>query len=266
MKNAKQPPVASSRPALKMSDLVRATGVPAATIKHYMREGLLPPPVRRTGRNMVYYDPATTTRVEAIKALQQQHFLPLKVIRDVLEGRRDDTLRAAEATLERLAPRAIPRAEVVALLESEAELVWLEKLGAVTSMDGTFSQDDRALVEILTDARRRGLTKEMLPVSILAEYVAAIHALVRVEVALFTQGVLPRAGANAAALTEVAAELSERLVLLLRRKAILPTLRAATTPPVARTPRATTRRPAKRAAEARPSKLTSPRPRKKRTR
>lgn len=215
---------------MKMSDLVRVSGVPAATIKHYMREGLLPAPVRRTGRNMIWYDPSTTVRIEAIRMLQRKHFLPLKVIRDVLEGRGDESWREAVGALERLAPRRVSRAEVRSLLESEAELAWLERVGAVTEVDGAFSTDDRGLVEILTEARRRGLTREMLPVSILADYVAAIHALVRVEVELFTRGVLPRAGADAAALTEVAAELSERLVVTLRRKLLLPTLRDAAKP------------------------------------
>ena len=31
---------------LKMSELVEASGVPGATIKHYLREGLLPEPVK----------------------------------------------------------------------------------------------------------------------------------------------------------------------------------------------------------------------------
>ena len=38
---------------LKMSELAEASGVSAGTIKHYLREGLLPEPVR-TSRNMAY--------------------------------------------------------------------------------------------------------------------------------------------------------------------------------------------------------------------
>ena len=36
---------------LKMSELAEQSGVSAGTIKHYLREGLLPEPVR-TSRNM----------------------------------------------------------------------------------------------------------------------------------------------------------------------------------------------------------------------
>ena len=40
---------------VKMSVFAQRSGVPAPTIKHYVREGLLPKPVR-TSRTMAYYD------------------------------------------------------------------------------------------------------------------------------------------------------------------------------------------------------------------
>ena len=70
---------------VKISELARLSGVPSPTIKHYMREGLLPGPARRTSRNMAYYDARLADRVRAIKDLQQTHFFPLKVIADLLE-------------------------------------------------------------------------------------------------------------------------------------------------------------------------------------
>ena len=54
---------------LKMSGLVEASGVPAPTIKHYLREGLLPEPVK-TSRNMAWYRPETVERIRLIKRLQ----------------------------------------------------------------------------------------------------------------------------------------------------------------------------------------------------
>ena len=39
---------------LRISDLSRETGVPVATIKFYRREGLLPEPTLKTGRNMAF--------------------------------------------------------------------------------------------------------------------------------------------------------------------------------------------------------------------
>src|SRR4051812_6855347 len=66
-----------------MSELAEASGVSAGTIKHYLREGLLPEPVR-TSRNMAYYPPDFVERVRLIKQLQEQRFMPLKVIKRML--------------------------------------------------------------------------------------------------------------------------------------------------------------------------------------
>ena len=54
---------------LRMGELAEASGVPAPTIKHYLREGLLPEPVK-TSRNMAYYPPEFVDRIRLIKRLQ----------------------------------------------------------------------------------------------------------------------------------------------------------------------------------------------------
>ena len=58
----------------------RPPGVPAPTIKHYLREGLLPEPVK-TSRNMAYYPPEFVDRIRLIKRLQEERFMPLKAIK-----------------------------------------------------------------------------------------------------------------------------------------------------------------------------------------
>src|ERR1700736_42056 len=68
---------------LKMSELAERSGVSAGTIKHYLREGLLPEPVR-TSRNMAYYPPAFVERIRLIKRLQEDRFMPLRLIKTVL--------------------------------------------------------------------------------------------------------------------------------------------------------------------------------------
>jgi predicted DNA-binding transcriptional regulator AlpA len=45
---------------LKMSELADQSGVSAGTIKHYLREGLLPEPVRTT-RNMASTGPSSSS-------------------------------------------------------------------------------------------------------------------------------------------------------------------------------------------------------------
>jgi len=82
---------ASGNDLLRMRELAEASGVPAPTIKHYLREGLLPEPVK-TSRNMAYYPPEFVDRIKLIKRLQEERFLPLKAIKNVLA---EDPDRAA---------------------------------------------------------------------------------------------------------------------------------------------------------------------------
>ena len=218
---------------VKMSILARRSGVPASTIKHYMREGLLPGPVRRS-RNMALYDPAVIPRIHAIKELQRTRFLPLAEIKQLLddEGPIQSDLQAANAISRVLTRTAEAESRTRAqLLESGMpadQLDWLLAAGLVEG-DGkgdemVFTGDDLALLQTLGASRRAGLSPDMLPLEILQTYLAAIRTLVRAELQMFRAGVLPRAGDDLAELSEVATVLSERLVVLIRRKMLLPTL------------------------------------------
>src|SRR5687767_585022 len=69
---------------LKMAELAEASGVSAGTIKHYLREGLLPEPVK-TSRNMAWYPPEFVDRIQLIKDLQERRFMPLKAIKGILD-------------------------------------------------------------------------------------------------------------------------------------------------------------------------------------
>lgn len=99
---------APASPFVKMSTLARLSGVPAATIKHYLREGLLPQAALKTGRNMAFYDPGLSDRIRRIKTLQREQFLPLRVIKSVLDGKpsAEDDAEAAHAIERALASMA----------------------------------------------------------------------------------------------------------------------------------------------------------------
>src|SRR5438093_9104791 len=85
---------------LRMRELSEAAGVSAGTIKHYLREGLLPEPVK-TSRNMAYYPWEFVERVQLIKQLQEERYLPLKVIKEVLEhGEGEDGPHRLRALIE----------------------------------------------------------------------------------------------------------------------------------------------------------------------
>ena len=98
-------------------------------------------------------------------------------------------------------------------------------MGIVDGED-TSSGDDLSLFRILGASRRAGITKQMLPLLIVGSYVQALQELVRIELDLFRRGVVPRAGEDLAPITAVATRLSEQLVVLIRRKLLLPTLGA----------------------------------------
>lgn len=70
---------------LKISELAERAGVTIPTIRHYLLEGLLPQPVK-TGKTMAYYDPGCIDRVRLIKRLQRERFLPIEVIKRVIDA------------------------------------------------------------------------------------------------------------------------------------------------------------------------------------
>lgn len=225
-----KPPTASKeRELVRIGELARRAGVPVATIKHYLREGLLAPV--QSGRNSALYDAADVGRVRRIKELQEKSFLPLKVIRDVLEGvptlaSVEQAIRGAIVGASNGAVRT--RASLLRSGVSSLELDWLRRIGAIVPVpeatEESYAGDDLELLRVLGQARRAGLTADMLPLSIVSDYIEAIRNLVRVELQLFETGVLPRAGSNVTELSDEATKLSEKLVVLLRRRMIVPTL------------------------------------------
>jgi DNA-binding transcriptional MerR regulator len=105
-------PETKNEEMLRMGELAEASGVSAATIKHYLREGLLPEPVK-TSRNMAYYPAEFAERIRLIKQLQEERYMPLRVIKDLLE---EDPERA-KALIE-LGDRMLER-----VLEGESDRV-----------------------------------------------------------------------------------------------------------------------------------------------
>lgn len=68
---------------MSISDVVRRTGVPAATVHHYRRLGLLPHP-ERVAANRFLYDERHVQALRLIRALRQRRRLSLPEIRRVL--------------------------------------------------------------------------------------------------------------------------------------------------------------------------------------
>lgn len=73
-----------TRKLLRIGELSRRTGISTSAINYYVREGLLPPPLK-TAPNMAYYDPGYVDMVNSIKVLQREKGLSLNEIKDLLE-------------------------------------------------------------------------------------------------------------------------------------------------------------------------------------
>lgn len=224
----------------KISDLSRETGVPTGTIKFYLREGLLPPATLKTGRNMAYYDRTFVDRIRCIKELQQKRFLPLDVIKAILERDSDvisphevDTLLGLEGKFYEeihYAPDHAPVAydEIGARYGiGLAEVDYCIETGILTPVvrDGVryFDGDDLRLLENFSAFRAAGFTYELMPYErTMPAYIEAVSKLVGEELKFFTRAVTGKVDdAQVPQLALSGVKLGEQLIGLLRRKLIL---------------------------------------------
>jgi DNA-binding transcriptional MerR regulator len=107
---------------VRISELSRETGVPVATIKFYLREGLVPEG-RRTAATQAQYDDDHVARLRLIRALVGPGGLTLALVRGVLEAidqppeSMHDLLGVAAAAVERPAGALVDHVRVHALME-----------------------------------------------------------------------------------------------------------------------------------------------------
>src|SRR5271169_6856590 len=111
---------------LRISEVSRRTNTAHATIQFWVREGLLPAPVK-TGRTMAYYDPSCVEQIAVIKELQQR-YLPLNVIRRLVNeraSRRTAIEQVSEHVQEALVPaeRALSREQVMSKLRLSEQVL-----------------------------------------------------------------------------------------------------------------------------------------------
>jgi DNA-binding transcriptional MerR regulator len=152
---------------LKMRELAERSGVSAGTIKHYLREGLLGPgdDVVRTSRNMAYYPPDYVERLQLIKRLQEERFMPLRVIRELLVSDGSDRLARMIELEDRIIERAteaaergrVSRSRVREVYDLPAEvLARLEEIGILTPTSRGYDADDIEIIEAMSRFRAGG--------------------------------------------------------------------------------------------------------------
>jgi DNA-binding transcriptional MerR regulator len=232
--------VAAEVERFRIGELADRAGVSVATIKFYIREGLLPPPPVKTGRTMAYYDAQYLERLRTIRRLREEHYLPLRVIRAVLAERGDAPLTEADAaTLAAVAPGVLSRldpvpaapphtrADILAAYPklSPDELALLEEMGLVGGEHG-YTASDLELLEALRRAEEAGVTRARFPAEGLGHYVELLGELARREVHNFTGRTrdLPAAELEELALRAIA--VSEPIIAAVRRKLLLRALRS----------------------------------------
>jgi DNA-binding transcriptional MerR regulator len=157
----------SANGLLKMSELAEASGVSTGTIKHYLREGLLGAgeDVVRTSRNMAYYPPDYVERIQLIKRLQEERFMPLRVIRDMLDADPERAARLVELE-DRIVERAVAAQEgrgrttrreaVERFGVPEPVLDRLEEIEVLSPTRRGYDTDDVAIIEAIARFRAGG--------------------------------------------------------------------------------------------------------------
>jgi DNA-binding transcriptional MerR regulator len=188
---------APAQELLKVSELAERSGVPVATIHHYLREGLLPEPVK-TSRNMAYYPPEFIERIRLIKQLQEECFMPLKLIRELLDREDADPerLRAMVEVEDRILAGALegertrtPASEVRERYEMPKEVLdRMEKIGVLSPNARGYTPSDVRIVEAISRFRASGYEEEIgFTVYDTLRYKRALERLVKEEVGVLME-------------------------------------------------------------------------------
>ena len=178
---------------LRISELAERSGVSAGTIKHYLREGLLgsEEEVVRTSRNMAYYPPQFVERIQLIKRLQEERFMPLRVIRELIGSDPERTMRMIELE-DRILERAIEAGETGRVSRAKVRETYevpqnvldrLEELGVLEPAARGYDRDDVAIIEAISRFRAGGYEEAIgFTVYDTLRYREALAALVAEEV------------------------------------------------------------------------------------
>lgn len=212
---------------LKISELAERSGVSAGTIKHYLREGLLPDPVK-TSRNMSYYPPEFVERIRLIKQLQEERFMPLKLIKSMLDDEPERAKRLVELE-DRIIDHAlkgeqarVSAAEVKRRYDVPAEVLErLAELEILTPTSRGYSPRDVQIIEAISRFRAGGYDERIgFTVYDTLRYKSALEALVKEEVEVLMER-LTGDPDEAVAMIEAGAEPLRDLIAALHSKLLL---------------------------------------------
>lgn len=156
---------------MKISQLVKRTGVPKETIHFYIREGLLRKP-RKSGVNSAEYNETYVDQIQLIKDLRDNYYLPIPEIKKIVRDFRKQS--PSDQAVSQFRSRFFRPADRLFANEIEGRDAfrqatglgqkWLtkaEEWGVITPeihADGEvlFSQDDVAIGKLMVDMDQLG--------------------------------------------------------------------------------------------------------------
>ena len=187
-----------------MKELSEITEVSSGTIRYYIQQGLLPQP-HKPHKNMAYYDPSYVDKIILIKNLQEKHYLPLDVIKIILEDNSYDANKAKSwldqsGTISWL---ELENIENIQLKMTKEELMAYSGLDMNDIISGTeynmlvpdengyYDHENIKLACLAAEFRKMGLTVERgFTIEFLVLHYELFEFIVKKEVDIFAKNIL----------------------------------------------------------------------------
>jgi DNA-binding transcriptional MerR regulator len=167
---------------VRIAELSRLSGVTPATIKYYLREGLLSPGVH-THPNQVEYTEDHVTRLRLIRALMEIGGLSVSGASDVLAALDSADIDAWESVGKAQYAVSARRANTIIDVDTAAERI----VDALLARRGWHIRSDsparRVLIDVCATLHRLGHDDI---VTVLDDYAAAVEQVVAVDIGLIT--------------------------------------------------------------------------------
>lgn len=216
---------------LKMKELESRTGVSREAIRFYIKEGILPAP-EKPKRNVAHYSEEHVVRIKMIKKLQDEKFMPLGVIKEVLKQTDLSTINNLEgfefAFLSLVNGEPATSTTRLADIEcsfSADELYEMHKLLIINIEeldDGAYvSRQDAAIIHKWSQIKSWGFPDELgYDLTFLKRYVETTRQLADQEVDQFMRAFASSSVEESAELGARGVEGANELLVLLHTRAI----------------------------------------------
>jgi DNA-binding transcriptional MerR regulator len=221
---------------MKMRELEARTGLNRETIRVYLRNGLVPEPLRPK-HNVADYDESHVTAILAVRDLQRDSGLTLNQIKDVLNGQQGgrrieagafQNLEALVATRAGIDDRQVTISSLLKVWpHAEEDARTFQTMGLVEIIPSrkgpSLSVTDSRLVTIWGEMRASGYDDSLgFTADIVSFYKEPAESIARQETQLFIERVEGKLGdQEAAALFQVGMRLMIDFFNLIRTKALL---------------------------------------------